>query len=275
MTTIQSASDIAMQRVAELSETAVAEHRNSILPIFGSRHNGSPDHIGTAIALDLYDQKLLLTAAHVVDHNELTSLYVGGAALTLLETEFHCSAKPDDDRHKDHSDFAIARLPNETVDALDGISFFTESNICTSSVEPQGTTFTIAGYPNSKNKNFHVARHTVHTELYHYSDVGRPNPFPDHNPHYSAATHIFLNYDQKHSQDAHGRRVDSIQLTGMSGGPVFNIGRLSDPAVLAKHHDPQACLAGLAIEHHKAHNAVVGTRIDTILRPVQRLLERS
>ena len=52
-------------------------------------------------------------------------------------------------------------------------------------------------------------------------------------------THIFLNYDQKHSQDAHARRVNSIDLTGMSGGPVFNIGRLSDPAVLAKHHDPK------------------------------------
>ena len=275
MTTIQSASDIAMQRITELSKAAVDKHRGSILPIYGSKHNGNPYHIGTAIALDLLDQKLLLTAAHVVDHNDLTSLYVGGANLTPLQTQFHCTAKPDDDRHRDHYDFAIARLPNEIVEALDGISFFSEPDICTSTVDPLGTTFSIAGYPNSRNKKLHVARHTVHTELCHYSDVGRRNPFPGHNPHFSAATHIFLNYDQKHSQDAHGRRINSIQLNGMSGGPVFNIGRLSDSAVLAKYRNPEACLAGLAIEHHNAHSAVVGTRIGTVLAAVQHLLRTS
>ena len=272
MTRIRSASDIAMHRIIELSDAAVAEHRGSILPIYGSKDNGTPDHIGTAIALDLEDQKLLLTAAHVADHNEYTSLYVGGANLTLLEMHFWSSTKPDDDRDSDHFDFAIGRLPNKTVEALAGVSFFPESNICPSSVDPVGTTFTIAGYPSSKSKKFHRARQTVHPRLYHYSDVGRTNPFLGQNPHFSEETHIFLNYNKRHSQDAQGRRVNSIQLTGLSGGPLFNIGRLSDPSVLAGLQNPKSCLAGLAIEHYKSQNTVVGTRIQTILRAVQHLL---
>ena len=274
MTTIESLPSASMRAITELSAAAVAKFRTAILPIYGSTPRGIPIHIGTAIALDWNLQKLLLTAAHVIDNNELSSLYVGGADLTLLEMNFLTSSKSGQDRIHDHYDFAIGRIPPQTLKALDGISFISESDICTASHEPAGTTYTIVGYPNSKNKKTNATKRLVYTEQAHYSDVARTNQTLSQELNLSHTTHIFMNYNAKHSRDAQGQRVNSIQLKGMSGGPVFNIGVLPDPSVLGGCRHPDPCLVGLFTEFHRNQKTMIATRVQSILRAVsQRLLE--
>ena len=267
---IETTPDAFQRALDELSAAAAAKFGAAVLPIYGDTPRQTPDHIGTAFALDWNGQKLLLTAAHVIDHNAFSSLYVGaafdGAPVKLLEMEFL--------RGDDPYDFAIGRIPSQTLEALDGISFISQSDICNASHEPPGTTYTVIGYPNSRNKKTHATRRRVRAEQVRYSNIaGTDHPLCQER-NLSPATHLFINYDPKHSRDAQGQRVNSIQPKGMSGGPVFNIGVLAHPSVLSGQRRPDPCLAGLAIEYHKDHRTMIATRVQPILNAVsQRLLQ--
>ena len=197
---------------------------------------------------------------------------MGGAELTLLEMSFFTSSKSGEDRNHDHYDFAIGRIPPQTLKALEGISFIPESAICTASNEPAGTTLTVVGYPCSKNKKTNAAKRLVYTEQAHYSDVARVNQTLSQELNLSDTTHIFMNYNPKHSRDAQGQRVNSIALTGMSGGPVFNIGVLADPSVLNRCRHPAPCLIGLFTEYHRHQKTMIATRVQTVLGAVGKLL---
>lgn len=81
-----------------------------------------------------------------------------------------------------------------------------------------------------------------------------------------------MNYNPKHSRDAQGQRVNSIALTGMSGGPVFNIGVLADPSVLSRCRHPDPCLIGLFTEFRRHQKTMIATRVQTVLGAVGKLL---
>ena len=85
MTMIEFVPHAATRAITELSESAAGKFRTAILPIYASVPPGDPVHIGTATALDWMGQKLLLTAAHVIDNNEFSCLYVGGADSMWVE----------------------------------------------------------------------------------------------------------------------------------------------------------------------------------------------
>lgn len=273
MTKIQTLPEITMNRITELSEAAICKYRSSILPIYGSTETGSLYHIGTAIAANFNNQKMLLTAAHVIDKNQHSSLYIGGKEkLILLEMDFLSSAKIDGQRCKDRYDFAVGRLSKEMIHSLKGTSFISSSDVCTQNFEPEGTFLTLAGYPNSKNKKFDHAKFTISPKLFHYSDMRRPCQKLVQNLNISEKSHVCIKYDQKYSQDTQGQRINSIKLNGLSGGPIFNIGQSANSSVLAGLHNPKPCLTGLIIEYHKEQKAIVSTRIKTIINAIKHLL---
>ena len=158
MTKVRSASDIATQRITQLSEAAVNKHRHSIFPIYGLSRRNTPDHIGTAVALDLQDQKLLLTAGHLIDQHEHTDLYVGGTKLTPLNTHFLTSRSPDRNRNSDHYDFAIGRLSNETIEALRGLTFLSDSDVCPQAETRSGPPSRSPGTPTPRTRAFKSQR---------------------------------------------------------------------------------------------------------------------
>ena len=272
MSTIKSTEDAIRETISSLSQRAVNKFQSAIISIYGSTDNGAPDHIGSCIALDLQDQKLLLTAAHVVDCNDYTTLYLGTTKLMPLEMNFFSSGKPHGDRDGDHYDFAVGRLSSEMADALDGVGFISECDICLSNWEPQGTIFTIAGYPNSKNTKVDHAQKKVIGSLFCYSNSAITNRTLMEKLDISAQSHIILQFDQKRSKNQYGKQVNSVRLKGISGGPAFNLGRLTNPMVLAGQHFPKPCLAGMVIEYHARHKAVIVTRLNIIRGVVGKLL---
>jgi hypothetical protein len=60
--------------------------------------------------------------------------------------------------------------------------------------------------------------------------------------------------------------VNSVEPTGISGGALVDAGNLADPANLAPNAPCRGMLAGMLIEHHARHKAIVAIRIDSILR---------
>ena len=258
---IKTIPEIVRERIAEGSEAALERFRSAVRPIYGSTQSGVPEHIGTALLLDLPEGRCLLTAAHVIDWNETTTLYIGGDDLEKLEFEASVTQAPEGNRGKDHADFAIARLGETLLAKLSGAKFISETEISRSVAKTEGRMYTCLGYPNSKNKINTYRGTNVTPKLGIYTSLGRPaSSLPKLA---TESDHILVDFDAKYSRDESGAKVSSIALPGFSGGAIIDLGQLSDPASLDSEFDPK--LAALLIEGHSAQKVILGTRITRIL----------
>lgn len=138
------------QAIAEAADGANA-YAHAVRPIYGATAEGRPEHIGSSILIDASGTKLIVTAAHVIDWNSQSSLYVGLAATELLEAEFMMSVAPNDHRDSDAIDFAVARFPERLLPALGDAIFIPETMIGVPQ-DPSRHYFTCIGFPNSQNK---------------------------------------------------------------------------------------------------------------------------
>ena len=260
---IQTVDDISHDVLKERSEAARTHYRGAVRPIYGVKGQGTPDHIGSSILLHLDEGHFLLTAAHVLDHNQSTSLYLGGDDFILLQFEALATAAPDGDRGKDHVDFAIAALDPEALSKLTGAVFITKNDISAYVGPVDGRLYTCLGYPNSKNKPNPYKGTTVTPRLGMYTSVGRPSTTlsaiaTDHD-------HILVDYNAKFSRDENGDRVQSIALRGFSGGAIIDLGSISLESIATP---PQPKLAAILIEAHANEKVILGTKLATILKAV-------
>ena len=148
-----------------LVDRAQARFREAVVPIYGSKENGRPVHIGSAVLLDLRVSKVLLTAAHVTDENRFTTLYVGvGDELEKLEGGFSVTAAPHG-RDRDHYDFAFHAMPPHLVEKVRGRPVGLDE-ISKSGRSEQGRYHTVLGYPNSKNRKYNPRKRSMKASLF-------------------------------------------------------------------------------------------------------------
>ena len=220
---IKTIQQIVRERIAEGSDAALERFRSAVRPIYGSTQSGVPEHIGTALLLELSEGRCLLTAAHVIDWNQTTTLYIGGDALEKLEFEASVTQAPEGDRGKDQADFAIARLDAALLAKLSGAKFISKSEISRSVAKTEGRMYTCLGYPNSKNKPNIYKGTRVTPKIGIYTSLGRP---ASSLPRLATESdHILVDFDSKYSRDESGARVSSIALPGFSGGAIIDLGR--------------------------------------------------
>ena len=248
----------------EAAKAALAQFRDAVMPIYGVTDKGDPDHIGSAVLLDLLEGKFLLTAAHVLDWNRTTSLYLGGDEFILLKFEALITVAPDGDRDRDHADFAIARLDAKMRSKLSRAKFITEAEISRSVGPAEGRTYTCLGYPNSKNKVKPFKGTKVTPSLLPYTGIGRP---ASQLPNIARdGIHILIDYNAKNARDELGKKVSATDMHGCSGGAIIDLGRISADALGGKL---EAKLAALFIEGHAKEKVIVGTGLTTILTAVR------
>lgn len=264
---IQTIQETARQLLADASHAALAKFRDAVRPIYGVTDKGDPNHIGSAVLLHLEEGHFLLTAAHVLDENAQTSLYLGADDFVLLQLDAITTVAPDRDRNKDFADFAMARLNADLVAKLSGAKFITEADISRSVASTEGRTYTILGYPNSRNKpNPHKGK-KVTPSLGVYTSQGRPaSQLPqiatDHD-------HILVDHDAKYARDEAGAKVHSIALRGFSGGAIVDLGRLSVESLVSST-PPK--LTALLIEGHPKEKVILGIKLTTVLAAIRKHL---
>jgi len=253
--------------MSELAKRAAERFRSAVRPIYGVKEHCLPNHIGSAVLLNIRGMKLLLTAAHVIDANKemLTTLYVGGTEgrFVPIETEFRTTSKPNGDRNKDQYDFAICRLSEEMIAQL-GTGYITEGDIAT---EVQaGHLYTAVGFPNSKNRWSNpitkktVAKVLSYSSTWRFSDqIAKRLEGQGEGEH-----HVFLGY-KKHSRSEEGIKISSVNLRGLSGGAIFDAGRPSDLRVFREEIATVPRLIGITTQRWKEHQVLVGTRMSVIL----------
>lgn len=256
--------EVSREYLDEAAKAALAQFRDAVMPIYGVTDKGDPDHIGSAVLLHFPEGKFLLTAAHVLDWNGKTSLYLGADEFVLLEFEALITVAPHGDRDKDHADFAIARLDAEIRSKLSRAKFITEAEISWSVGPAEGRTYTCLGYPNSKNKMKPFKGTKVTPSLLPYTSTGRsasqlPNIARD-------GIHILVDYNAKNARDELGKKVSATDMHGCSGGAIIDLGRISADALGGKL-EPK--LAALFIEGHAKEKVILGTRLTSILPAIR------
>ncbi|RJT42311.1 hypothetical protein D3227_00020 [Mesorhizobium waimense] len=92
---IKTIDEITREYLDEAAQAALAKFRDAVRPIYGVTDKGTPDQIGTALLLELPEGRFLLTAAHVIDANSETSLYLGADQFKLLQFEALVTTAPD------------------------------------------------------------------------------------------------------------------------------------------------------------------------------------
>lgn len=255
--------DLLRQRQDELAAAAQKKFRDSVRAIYGAKPNSRPAHIGSGVLVEINSAKILVTAAHIIDANEVTTLYLGaGESLSIIEAEFKITPAPKG-RKNDHYDFAFCALPESLVQKLDGSHFISLHEINIASAQPRGTIFTALGFPNSKNRKYNPERMSVKARLLPYSSVhvldtdvakALPNNGDDH---------IFLTYGKK-ARGENGKVENSVAPKGMSGGVIVDGGRPGELEVLAGRKTPTPLAAGIIIELKKK-KILLGVRMSVIV----------
>jgi hypothetical protein len=254
------------------ADHAVETFRMAVRPIYGASDRGKPDQIGSAVLLKLDGRHLLVTAAHVIDENASTSLYVAGASsIELLELEFYGTNAPEGDRNRDHYDFAFAELSPGVVDVLGAVKFVEEHECRGAGADDARRLFTAVGFPNSRNKPPFQTDTKVKGQLYQYSHTHRLVPALVTALGVSGREHLFIEH-RKHAFDETGRKVSAIAPRGISGGAILESFDFNDRDLLNGLKLPTPLLAGITIERYPEYEMLVGTRIDTIVRAIRRTL---
>ncbi|QCM13768.1 hypothetical protein CFBP6625_25540 (plasmid) [Agrobacterium tumefaciens] len=262
--TIKTLEEITRDYLNEATKAAVETFSGSVVPVYGSTEHGHPDHLATAMLLELSEGKFLLTAAHVLDHNETTTLYVGVDDFVTLQFEALASAAPNGDRDKDHIDFAIARLDAVSVAKLSNAKFIAEAQISRSVASSEGRLYTCLGYPNSKNVVKPFKGPLITPYRLPYTSVGRPaSALPDDA---RDEFHILVDYDSRYTRDEDGNKMSATNMRGCSGGAIIDHGKIELES-LPTLAEPK--LAGLFIEGHRDEKIILGTRVSAILAAVR------
>lgn len=236
---------------------------DSSLPIYtGDR--GKPDQIGTGFLLEWKSETYFVTAAHVVDQCDKNGMFIGLApnfvavagAGVMTET---IQPKREDDRH----DLAVFRLDATIFASLSHAKIIPDSAVEWRPIPVNGHLYSAIGYPNSRNKKPYTQQAKVRATRLMYVNVATQEGGPatlDGLPQ-GGEHHILLPYD-KRALDASGAVVDAIAPKGLSGGPLWDLGRIASPHTLESDSTPEIRLAGVVIE--LANGKLICTRVTAL-----------
>ncbi len=234
-----------------------AEHRvqNAVCPIYGINDRDKPQLVGSSILLRLPTRALLVTAAHVLDENKRTTLYVGGAEqLVQLVGPSYRVLPPASGRQGDTLDFGFIDISDTAPDQWIRYRFVTPNDLDVDDVPVAHTLYGFVGYPETRNRpllgrKFQLSSTAfvlVPSALEPYTALGL-NPL----------THFVGEFDQQKQFDAKKGIVTGPDPHGISGGGVWRMGQ---PSEFANGTNAER-LIGIGIEYRKSKNVLIGVRL--------------
>jgi hypothetical protein len=261
---IKSARQGIEDRISEVAERAYEKYRQAVLPIYGTKR-GTPAHIGTCFFLRVDTQRYVVTAAHVVDESENSTLYIPlGRRLLAIDGMFACTNVPVGGREADHFDFAFAAVSDEYFSGPSGPSCIEASDISLNRVQVETHAYMLIGYPRSKNKKPNSAKKSIRQKIWHYYATGRSVPGLYGRLRLTGDDHICIKYE-KRSRTADGEWVNSIFPRGMSGGPLIDLGAQSPPTDTSISELFTGRLSGVFLECYEDENVLLSVKISLLV----------
>lgn len=258
-------------RLKEWTDQAQSRYFDSVRPIYWATPSGTAEAIGSSFLFQVDGRRFLVTAAHVLDLNQQSTLYVGGRQeLELINGNANVTKAPASGRRRDKYDFAFMELSLEFAERLGIDAFIDVNNISNNRGTMDGRCFMALGYPASRNKPKPIALTGTHVraQSWAYSATVHTDPKIFENVGASEVTHLLLKYGKK-SRAFTGEITNSIKPQGASGGILVDLGRISlqslAPTTPLTHR-----LAGILIENHTASKAIVAVMIQSVVEAIRR-----
>lgn len=246
-------------------EVLARQFMSSVRPIYGSTEHGNPYHIGSCVLIEVDSSKYLITAAHVLDHNEITTLYVSGESdLVQLEAEALITNPCTGNRDDDKLDFAILPLSEELTKQLGSVVFINELSMLNGAPENEGQLYLALGFPNSKNKKVDNKKNKITQNPFVYSSTLNLNQDVFKEVGATKDQHYLLDFCSKHSKDENNNEVNSIAPKGASGGALFFIEGMSNPDNYRPDAECVGKLTGILVENNKQQKVIMATKISVV-----------
>ncbi|MDG2991688.1 serine protease [Candidatus Synechococcus calcipolaris G9] len=270
MAIIQSKKEIVCDPVNECAEKIGKQYLPCVRPIYGSTITGVPQLIGTCFLMRWKNTSFLVTAAHVIDENESSTLYVG-VRDTLVEIvgDFHATNKPMAQRSNDRYDFAFLKVTKQFHATLGDVSYIECNAISQKQVDSHGRVYMAMGYPASQNKKVNVVEKSLKPKIWKYWSTAASMTNLAQELDVSGSDHVFITYNHKQSRNFEGSIINSIKPHGASGGVLIDLGMLGLKN-LAPDFECAGLVAGVLIEEHKNHNAIVAVKIGPVLDAMEK-----
>ena len=233
---------------------------DSIYPIYQATNRSKPEAIGTSFLITISEKYYLVSAAHVVDINKESTLYIGmKSGLEVLDGNFLITNPPLGDRKFDKFDFAFIQLSDVMIERFGRQNFINLNGIQGEGVADVGNGLYVAlGYPTSRNKPKpdHVyGGHHIKAKAWAYGATIVSDEEVYKRLGVTTDTHLCLKFNPKYSRGKDGERVKSLNPQGASGGVL----------VRAICESGVPSIVGILISVHEAEKVILATRVSCLL----------
>ena len=260
--------EAALERLEHCTKEVSSRVVQAVRTVYRQRdHDERPEAIGTCFLLQDGPRKYLVTAAHIFDFAEENSIYVAGEiSLVRLNGAFWVTPKIDGSRREDKHDVAFQLLSEDMVGKLGAVLYLNADEISLNRGSMDGRMYIAMGYPSSRNKPNQVdlPRKHVKARAWTYASTAFTEPSKYYATGASESVHILIKHSHKYSRTFGGHRTQSVRPQGASGGVLIDLG-LPDPNSLRPGVPCIGKLAGMLIEKHNDHDAIVAVKIEVIL----------
>ena len=266
------------RRLRECASQAAADFGNSVRAIYGSSSATErlPQHVGSCILLDIDGTRVVSTAAHIADETTHGGvLFIAGPVrleLVPMLGSIKATAPPGGNRNLDHSDCAFWRVPDGMVEDLGAANFLDTSRLSQNRAPHEDRYYAAFGYTTSRNAERvdHIKRTITAVPSMHAGNAVL-DPALARKLHSSDDQHIFVRFAKK-AEDEYGAKANVFHPKGFSGGALLDLGDFTSPEIYAGGTKDRARLAGMIIEYHKEHRALVAVKIGPIVEGIRKAL---
>jgi hypothetical protein len=249
-----------IQQIAREAANESVDLLRHICAIYRADQNGEPEQFGSGVFLAVGSRHFMLTAAHVLDDNAHSTLYIPSTKtlkLVELKGDSFCSKAVDGDRERDRTDIGVVLLSPDLVDHIGPDAFATVPMVDVDDIGTAGGSYIAMGYPWRKNAKLNRAKRTVKGRPLSYTaNILPPEKLKSLGVH--QGSHLLLEFDKRHSRDETGRDVTAPDPEGMSGGALWRFDVFGDEPLTSR-------LVGIVIEWRDELGGILTVRLPVIL----------
>jgi hypothetical protein len=258
---IQKRLDIVKSRMNDVLQSRKSAH----CAILGHNQKLEPYLIGTGVILEVNSMLFIVSAAHVFDEKDSTTLYLFLDEQVLpVNGELYCTVKPNNNRIEDKIDVAVLRVDNnQEVQIRKLYKPVLIDEVDVNDIPSNKKYYAFIGHPENKTKLKH-GTFKVKSEMFSYGSF-----VADSSTYKQLALlpdfHVVVDFDERKCIDENGNRYSFPDAHGMSGGGVWLVENLNYNSSESQINK----LVGVGIEIHKSPKALVGTRIGAVIEMIK------
>lgn len=253
--------EMARARIRMLESAA----QQAVCPVYGIEgYKAAP--VGSGFLLRIKDDVFFITAAHVLHERHDCTLHIPGPGKpiplegTAYGTGLLRATMTPDFQH----DLAFLQLKPDLHDQITGSRILTPEDLAVNDLKASGTLYGFVGFPAEINQPS-SDRKLQRSSVYYGCQPAAKSAYDWLG--YDERTHFVAEFDRSKVVDGRGRVVEGPSPRGMSGGPVWNLGKIPD--AMAGRTKP--AVIGVMIEWWEDKHWLVGLRAAFVTEAIRQI----